>query len=67
MGFWETFVKVWQVRTSMKIQESIDQLVENAKQNDGAESNMDEIRRELHEKNEEWYRLLNHHRDKSNL
>jgi len=51
----------------MIIQESIDQLVENAKQNAESESNMDEIRRELHEKNEEWYRLLNHHRDTSNL
>jgi hypothetical protein len=66
MGFWETFVKVWQVRTSIKIQERIEQLVENAKQNAETESNIDEIRRELHEKNELWYRLLNHHRDKSN-
>jgi hypothetical protein len=65
MGFWDTFVKVWQVRTSVKIQEGIEDFFEQSKKRSELESNIPKITSEVIKKNEEWDEKLNYHRNKS--
>jgi hypothetical protein len=72
MGFWDTFVKVWQVRTSIKIQESLEESYrvakENArvaKENAETQANIPKIVDELNKKNASWNEKLELHRKKT--
>lgn len=65
MGFWETFVKVWQVRTSIKIQESLEESYRVAKENAETQANMPKIIDELNKKNASWNEKIKHHRNKT--
>ncbi len=65
MGFWETFVKVWQVRTSVRIQESLENSYRVAKENSELQANIPDIIDELDKKNQSWDDKINHHRKKT--
>jgi hypothetical protein len=65
MGFWDIFVNVWQVRTSIRIQENLEEAFRESKSKAQTEANIKEIVDELHVKNESWYKQLNYHRNKS--
>jgi hypothetical protein len=64
MGFWNTSVNVWQVRTSFKIQESIEESYLIAKENAAIQANIPKIIDELAKKNASWDEKLEHHRKK---
>jgi len=64
MGFWDTFVKVWQVRTSVRIQESLENSYRVAKENSELQANIPDIIEELDKKNQSWDNKINHHRKK---
>lgn len=66
MGFWNTFVKVWQVRASIEIQESFEESLSNAKENLDAQANIPKIIDELNKKNESWNEKIDSHRKKQN-
>lgn len=65
MSFWNTFVKVWQVRTSIKIQESIEDAFIEAQRKAELESNISDIYTEVIGKNKSWKNQLEKHRKKS--
>jgi hypothetical protein len=65
MGFWDTFVKVWQVRTSVRIQESLENSYRVAKENSELQANIPDIVDELNKKNQSWDDKINHHRKKT--
>lgn len=65
MGFWDTFVKVWQVRTSVRIQESLENSYRVAKENSELQANIPDIVDELNKKNQSWVDKINHHRKKT--
>lgn len=65
MGFWDTFLKVWQVRTSIKIQESFEHSYRRAKENEEMQANIPQIIDELDKKNQSWDDQINHHRKKT--
>ncbi len=62
MSFWNTFVKVWQVRTSIKIQESIEDAFVESQRKAELESNISEIISEVIEKNSSWQSELDKRR-----
>ena len=66
MSFWDTFVKVWQVRTSIKIQESLEESYRVSKENAETQANIPKIVDELNKKNASWNKKINHHRKKTN-
>ncbi len=54
MGFFEVFVKTWQVRKSIQIQESIESVIENTRRKNELNSNLPEIIDEIVEVNSSW-------------
>jgi hypothetical protein len=62
MSFWHTFVKVWQVRTSIKIQESIEKSYRVAKENAATQANIPKIIEEVNKKNVSWSKKINQYR-----
>ena len=64
MGFWDTFVKVWEVRTSVRIQEFIENSYRRAKENSELKANIPDIIEELDKKNQSWDDKINPHRKK---
>lgn len=64
MSFWETFVKVWQVRTSVRIQESIEDAARSAKRQAELEANIPKIIEEVERKNKSWQEQLDTQRKK---
>jgi hypothetical protein len=64
MSFWNTFFKVWQVRSSIKIQESIEEAYNNAKAEREFKSNLPEIIKELDKKNSNWNDKMKQYRKK---
>ena len=66
MSFWDTFVKVWQVRTSVRIQESIEDTIRDAQRNAELQRNLPDIINELETKNSSWEKELEMHRNKNN-
>lgn len=54
MAFWSTFVKVWQVRTSYRIQESIENAYHESRNRADAQRNLPEIISELDKKKDCW-------------
>lgn len=65
MGIWNTFVKVWQVRTSVKIQQTIESSYYDAKEKIETQANLKEIIDELNKKNKSWKNSINNHRKKT--
>jgi hypothetical protein len=65
MSFWKTFVKVWQVRTSIRIQESMEISARAAKRQAELDSNLTKIAEEVVRKNKSWKDQLEHHRKNS--
>ncbi len=65
MGFWNTFVKVWQVRTSIRIQERFESSYHLAKKKIETENNLPQIINELNTKNATWEDELEKHRKKN--
>ena len=65
MSFWNTFVKVWQVRTAIKIQESFEESFRSSRRNAETEANIPKIVDELIEKNRSWADKMNYHRGKT--
>jgi hypothetical protein len=54
MSFWDTFVKVWQVRKSIEIQEGIESWFRTRQRQRNSEQNIEDISREVIEKNGKW-------------
>jgi hypothetical protein len=65
MGFWDTFIRVWQVRTSVRIQQGIENYLQEQKQVNELNANIPSILNELKKKNEAWENLKNKHKDKN--
>lgn len=63
MSFWNTFVKVWQVRTSVRLQEAIENSFRRRADNSSLSANIPKITEELNKKNEMWYKNISMHRD----
>lgn len=64
MSFWDTFVKVWQVRKSIKIQESYESSFKQARLEAELKRNLPDIINELETKNSTWEAELEIHRNK---
>jgi hypothetical protein len=62
MSFWNTFVKVWQVRTSINIQESIEEHFRISRKNAQTKLNMPQISNEVTKKNRSWQGKVNKYR-----
>ncbi|MEN9742296.1 MAG: hypothetical protein RLZZ65_101 [Bacteroidota bacterium] len=54
MSFWNTFVKVWQVRKSIQIQESLEGWFHARRNQKHLEDNLEEIANEVVQKNFKW-------------
>jgi hypothetical protein len=54
MGFWDTFVRVWQIRTSVRIQQGIEKSLSDIKRSNELHANMPIILNELEKKNDIW-------------
>jgi hypothetical protein len=54
MGFFDVFIKTWQVRKSIQIQESIESSLESARKQRELSSNLPEIINEIVEVNSSW-------------
>ena len=65
MGFWDTFVKVWQVRTSIKIQEDFERGYRESVERNNRLNNLPDIIEELEKKNDSWEEILEKHRKNS--
>ena len=64
MSFWDTFVKVWQVRKSIEIQEGIEDWFVNRRQQKQQQNNIEEIANEVGVKNRKWLEELKKQRKK---
>ena len=64
MGFWDTFVKVWQIRTSIQIQEDFERGYRESIERSNTLKNMPDIIDELDNKNEAWDEILEKQRKK---
>jgi Fic family protein len=65
MGFWDTFIRVWQVRTSVRIQRGIENYLDEQKRLNELNANIPSILNELEKKNEAWDNLMNKHKNKN--
>jgi hypothetical protein len=54
MGFFDVFIKTWQVRKSIQIQESIESSLERARHQRELDSNLPDIINEIVEVNSSW-------------
>lgn len=54
MGFWDTFVRVWHVRTSARIQRGIENYLDEQKRMNELNGNISSILNELEKKNDAW-------------
>jgi len=54
LGFFDVFIKTWQVRKSIQIQESIESSIESARKQRELSSNLPEIINEIVEVNSSW-------------
>lgn len=67
MGFWDVFVKTWQVRTSIKIQSSLEDSFDSAQKRSETQANLAEILNELEEKNKSWSNKMNRQQNESDI
>jgi Fic family protein len=65
MGFWDTFIRVWQVRTSVRIQRGIENYLDEQKRLNELNANIPSILNELEKKNEAWDNLMNKHKNRN--
>jgi Fic family protein len=65
MGFWDTFIRVWQVRTSVRIQRGVENYLDEQKRLNELNANIPSILNELEKKNEDWENLMNKHKNKN--
>jgi hypothetical protein len=54
MSFWTTFKKVWEVRTSIRIQESLENSIREIHKTNEIRNNLPEIINEIVEVNSSW-------------
>lgn len=54
MGFWDTFISVWQVRTSVRIQKNIESYLNQQNGVNELKTNVPKIMNELKKKNQAW-------------
>jgi len=54
MGFFDVFIRTWQVRKSIQIQESIESSLESARKQRELNSNLPDIINEIIEVNSSW-------------
>ena len=54
MSFWDTFVRVWQVRTSVRVQEGIEDFLIRRRRTNELNSNLPTILDEIEKKNDLW-------------
>ena len=66
MGFFNTFFKVWEIRVSAKIQQSIEDANAEARGKAELKSNMPKIIDELVKKNDSWSEKIEEERRKIN-
>lgn len=66
MSFWNTFCKVWQVRTSIRIQENIEHAMRESRRELEINNNLPDIIQELNEKNTLWNREMEYQRKSKN-
>ena len=66
MGFWSTFIKVWQVRTSIRIQEGLENSFKSAVEEKETSENIPKILNEVNSKNNMWDREMDFQRNKTN-
>lgn len=59
MGFWDTFVRVWQVRTSVRIQRGIENSLDELRCENELRANIPTILNELEKKNDSWEEKIN--------
>jgi hypothetical protein len=59
MGFWNTFLRTWQIRKSIKIQETLEDYIQWAKDYAQTQENMPQIIEELNKKNKSWQEIIN--------
>ena len=59
MGLWDTFIRVWQIRTSVRIQKGIENYIHEQKQLNDLNANIPSILNELEKKNESWENQMN--------
>ena len=64
MGFWNTFLRVWQVRTAVRIQEDYEESMARAKEEQNLNENIPQIFEEVMSKNKLWERELEYQRSK---
>lgn len=64
MSFWNTFVKVWQVRKSIEIQEGLEGWFRSRQYQRNTDQNIDEISKEVVQKNNKWNEELERKRKK---
>ncbi len=67
MGFWDNFFRVWQIRTSARIQESIENSFKESRENSELETNIPKIIDELGKKNLSWDAKINSQREKNKI
>ena len=65
MGYWDSFIKVWQVRSSIAIQESIENSIREVRRSNELYSNIPKIVDELNRKNDNWNDKLINERNKT--
>jgi hypothetical protein len=54
MSFWDTFKKVWEVRTSVRIQESLENSIREMHKANEIKNNLPQIINEIEEVNSSW-------------
>lgn len=66
MSFWNTFLKVWQVRASIRIQENLEHAIHESRREHEINNNLSDIIQELNEKNTRWNREMEYQRKSKN-
>lgn len=54
MSFWNTFKKVWEVRTSVRIQESLENSIREIHRDNEIKKNLPELINEIEDINSSW-------------
>ena len=54
MSFWDTFKKVWEVRTSIRIQDSLENSIREMHRDKEIKRNLSELINEIEEVNSSW-------------
>jgi hypothetical protein len=66
MGFWDTFIKVWHVRASIRIQEGLGDAIRRSADEENAKENGPKIVRALSNNKILWDREMEYQRNQKN-